>query len=119
MEIPTWSLRIHRLVRYVVTAVRPFHADLTITLQAIRAQVEIGPRAEQNVSVFQYAAEQNVLRVGEFQTAHPRLRVVFGQVDLFVIVTESLMIPLRIDVRPFRGESVMEMVILTNRSGSG
>jgi hypothetical protein len=119
MEIPAGRFRIDGIVRPVVAAVRPFHDDLAMRLQIVRAEEEAVECREEHVPVLQDDAEGDVLRLGELCAMRPGFAVVLRQHDLRALKREGLAVALRVDVRLIRRRHAIPEVLGLAFNGGG
>ena len=112
MEIPSGLLRVAWRVRQVIASIRILDLDFSIGLEPIRAEKKFVQCGEEDVSVFQNAAEGNVVCIRKDRTLWPSLGVVLGKKNPPFAKPERLVASLRIDVGMSRGQAVMKMSVL-------
>lgn len=117
MEIPARLFRVMWLVRQVITTVGVLHGDGPEALEPVGTQVQLRTRGEEDIFVFQDAAEGNVAGIGKRRLSRPGLAVILGEENFILAEAEGLVPSLRINVRARRRQAVMKVERLALGSG--
>lgn len=110
VEVPAGPVGVLGRMWDVVAAVYILHRDLFVRFQVVRAEVQLRESAEENISILQNAAKQDVACVGKRYAARPGAAVVFREEHFAVRKTEGLVVALRVNKQTGRLRAIPEVI---------